>query len=479
MNTKSLKLNAFLNTVRNVLNMVFPLVTFPYVSRVLGANGLGIYNFSNSIVSYFLLLAGLGISTYAVREGAKYRKNRESISVFASQIFSINIFSTFFSYIILFISIIVFPKLHMYSICILIFSLQIVFTTIGTEWIYTIFEDYSYITIRSIFFNILSLMMLFLFVKNKNDYLVYAAITVFANAGSNILNFFHVKTFCDVKFTFNCEFCKHIKPIIIIFASNLAILIFVNSDITILGVMKNTYIVGIYTVAVKIYSVLKTVLSAALIVTVPRLAALYGEGKKFEYQKTASDIFNFLIFSTFPAMTGLFMISNDVIAILSGKGFLAANVSLKLLSIALIFSISGWFYSECVLIPAKLEKIVLMSTVISAVVNIVLNIILIPFYSENAAAFSTVIAEAVNMVIMVIYGKNIVRIQGSKENLITVIIGSLGICFVCSIVHFFKFGVLLETVLSIIFSAVVYVVILTLLKNHVVLEQLKLLRARI
>ncbi len=479
MNSKSLKLNAFLNTLRNVLNMLFPLITFPYVSRVLGANGLGIYNFSNSIISYFILLSGLGISTYAIREGAKYREDKKNISFFASQIFSINIFSMIFSYILLVISLVIFPKLHLYSACILIFSLQIFFTTLGTEWIYTIFEDFTYITIRSIFFNILSLILLFLFVKNKNDYLIYAAITVLASAGSNILNFIHVKVFCNIKFIFNCEFFKHIKPIIIIFASNLAILIFVNSDITILGIMKNTYTVGIYTVAVKIYSVLKTVLSAALIVTVPRLAALYGQKKESQYIKTASEIFNFLIFSTFPTMIGLFMISKDIIIFISGKEFLAANVALKLLSVALIFSISGWFYSECVLIPAKLEKIVLISTIISAVINIILNVTLIPFYSENAAAFSTVIAEAINMIIMISYGKKIVQINGFKKNIITVIIGSIGICLVCSIIHFLRFDVFLEIILSVILSIIVYVITLILLKNQIMLKHLKLLKAKL
>ncbi|MEE6646640.1 flippase [Limosilactobacillus pontis] len=479
MKATSLKLNAFLNTIRNVLNMVFPLITFPYVSRILGANGLGIYNFSNSIISYFLLLAGLGISTYAVREGAKYRENKDKISFFSSQIFSINIFSMIFSYAVLFISLFIFPRLHIYSLCILIFSLQIIFTTIGTEWIYTIFENYTYITIRSIVFNILSIMLLFVFVRNSNDYLIYAGITVFANAGSNILNFLHAKSFCNIRFTFKCDFLKHIKPIIIIFASNLAILIFVNSDITILGIMKNTYTVGIYTVAVKIYSVLKTVLSAALIVTVPRLAALYGEKKRLQYRKTASDIFNFLIFTTFPAMTGLFMISKDVIILLSGRGFLAATISLRLLSIALIFSISGWFYSECVLIPAKLEKVVLVSTVISAIVNIVLNIIFIPFYSENAAAFSTVVAEAINMVIMIIYGRKIVKIEGLYKNIVTVILGSVGICLTCFVVHYMGLNVFLEAILSIILSAGTYIVVLFLLKNEVIIKQLKLLRARV
>lgn len=478
MKAKSLKLNAFLNTVRSVLSMLFPLITFPYISRILGAEGLGIYNFSNSVVSYFLLLAGLGISTYAVREGAKYREKKRSFNSFASQIFSINMLSTLFSYLLLFISIIFFNALHKYVICILIFSLQIIFTTLGTEWVYTIYEDYTYITIRSILFNIVSVILMFVFIKNSRDYLVYAAITVFANAGSNILNYFHAKTFCNVKLTLHCNFFKHIKPIIIIFASNLAILIFVNSDVTILGIMKNAYIVGIYTVAVKIYSVLKTVLSAALIVTVPRLAALYGEKKKKEYQKTASDIFNFLIFSTFPAMTGLFMISKDIIIVLSGRSFITANTALQLLSIALIFSISGWFYSECVLIPAKLERIVLISTVISAITNIVLNFALIPFYSENAAAFSTIVAEAVNMIIMIKYGKSIVKIEGFRNNILTVCIGSLGICFTCLVIHCFNLNVLVEIAFSIIFSMLVYLFILILLKNRVALEQVKRLKAK-
>ena len=88
---KSLSLNAFLNTIRNILNMVFPIITFPYVSRILGAHNLGIYNFSNTYVNYFLLLAALGINTYAIREGAKYRDNREEINKFVGQIFSINL----------------------------------------------------------------------------------------------------------------------------------------------------------------------------------------------------------------------------------------------------------------------------------------------------------------------------------------------------------------------------------------------------
>ncbi|WP_172994327.1 oligosaccharide flippase family protein, partial [Lactobacillus helveticus] len=174
MKKRSLGINAFLNSFRSILNLLFPLITFPYISRVLSVKGVGIYNFANTYVSYFLLIAGLGIATYAVREGAKYRDNREKISIFSSQVFTINVYFTIIAYVLLLASLIIFGNLHNYVSSILIFSLQILFTTIGTEWIYIIFEDYSYITIRNIVFKILSIFLLFLLVKTPNDYLQYA-----------------------------------------------------------------------------------------------------------------------------------------------------------------------------------------------------------------------------------------------------------------------------------------------------------------
>ncbi|MBT9094481.1 oligosaccharide flippase family protein, partial [Lactobacillus delbrueckii subsp. bulgaricus] len=164
MKKKSLGLNAALNGFRSVLNIIFPIITFPYISRVLTVGEIGKYNWSNSFVSYFLLIAGLGVSTYAIREGAKFRNDRKTLSDFASQVFSINILSTLASYVLLLLCVLIFSKIHAYAICVFIFSIQIIFTTLGTEWIYSIFEEYAYITIRSILFKILSIVLLFIFV---------------------------------------------------------------------------------------------------------------------------------------------------------------------------------------------------------------------------------------------------------------------------------------------------------------------------
>ena len=133
MKNKFIGINALLNAIKTIFSIIFPLITFPYISRVLGVENIGIYNFSSSVVSYFTLLAGLGISTYAIREGARYRNDRIKISDFCSEVFSINVISTLVSYVILLFCLFFLNKLHDYISIIVILSISISFTTLGCE----------------------------------------------------------------------------------------------------------------------------------------------------------------------------------------------------------------------------------------------------------------------------------------------------------------------------------------------------------
>lgn len=469
MKKKSLGINAFLNSLRSILNILFPIITFPYVSRVLQVKGIGIYNFSNSIVSYFSLIAALGIGTYAVREGAKIRDNIHEISQFASEIFTINIFSTLISYILLFLCLFAFSKLHNYAACILIFSLQIFFTTIGTEWIYQIYEDYGYITLRSIIFQILSLVLLFIFVRGPQDYLKYAVITIFSAVGANIFNFIHARQFCRIRVVWHFNWRVHLTPILIIFGANIANMIYVNSDITLLGLMKNNYVVGIYSVSSKVYQIVKTLISAILIVTVPRLAMLFGKHRMKEYKNILVNLSNVLVLLALPASTGLFMLAREVVLIISGPNYLRSINSLQILCFAYIFSILAWILSDCVLIPAKREKYVLRSMSVSALLNIVINLLLIPSWNENAAAFSTVLAEMCMFVINYHYSKDLVKdVFVSKTLLhtfVSSVIGCIGIVVVCILCNYGFQSLIIKTIFSVIFSVIMYGAILILLKN--------------
>ena len=482
MKKKSLGVNAFLNGLRSVLNLLFPLITFPYVSRVLSVSGIGIYNFSNTYISYFILIAGLGIATYAVREGSKYRENKDKINKFASQIFSLNMIATVIAYLLLFASLIIFKNLHNYVSCILIFSLQILFTTLGTEWIYTIFEDYAYITIRSIVFKIISIILLFLLVRKPEDYLIYAGITVFSAVGSNFLNFIHARNFVHIKLTTKTNWRYHLKPILVIFASAIAVTIYVSSDTTILGLLKNDYAVGIYSTSVKIYQIAQGLISALLTVTIPRLAFLWGKRRIREYNQVLSKVIDFLGVLVLPASVGLIMLSREVVLIIASVKYLPSVNSLRIISWAIIFSIFGWIFSDCVLIPAKRENLVLRNTIITAIENIILNFILIPFMSYDGTSLSTVIAE---FTVMIMNGyscwdiiKPIIFKRDTLKNLFDSIIGCVGIVIVCLLCDYGFKSIILKTIFSVVLSIIMYGAVLVLLENrnvYSILDRAKLI----
>ncbi|WP_294426347.1 flippase [uncultured Streptococcus sp.] len=476
MKNKSLKVNAFLNGFKTFLNFLFPLITFPYISRVLSVEEIGKYNFSNSIISYFLLLAALGIDKYAIREGAKYRENKERFSSFASEIFSFNIVSTLVSYSLLFLFILFSKTLERYTVCILIFSLQIFFTTLGTEWVYSIFEEYRYITIRSILFKMISVALLFMFVRNEGDYLAYAAITVFASVGSNVLNFFNAKKICSIRFTLKIDWKKLFKPIMIIFASNIAIQIYVNSDTTMLGYLKDDYAVGIYSVATKIYLIVKNLTGSILTVTIPRLAYLASKKVKDDYEELLNKVANALIILILPSIVGLTMLSREAILIIAGNKYLDAQLPLVVLSITILFSTFSGLFNNCVLLPHKREKVFLKSSIISAVTNIVLNFILIPYFGAVAAAFTTLISEII-MALMNFMGcrdliGRVVFNKSFKNNLTSVFCGSIGVIICSKIIMTVFLNIYVCSIVVVLLSVTVYGLILIALRNDIVLENL-------
>ena len=471
MEKNSIKLNAIVNGIRNVLNLLFPLITFPYVSRTLSVSGIGKYNFSSSIISYFLLLAALGIDNYSIREGAKYREDRKKMSQFVSKVFTFNLISTLVSYLFLFLLMSFSSKLKNYTLCILIFSLQIIFTTLGVEWVYTIYEQYFYITVRSIIFKLISIVLLFVFVRKTDDYLNYAAITVFSIVGSNVLNFIHLKKYCDVKITFDFkEFKKMLKPIAVIFASNIAILIYVNADMTMLGYLKNDYAVRIYSVSTKIYTICKTLLASILTVTIPRLAMYTGKKMYKEYNELLYNLINVLLLIIVPAIVGLFFLSKDIVLIISGTGYLRSTCSLRILCLAILLSILNGAFIECVLIPYKREKFVLISSIVSAIVNILLNLLLIPYLSENGAAITTLIAEFICLSINFYYSKDILENSifnvSTLKNLLSVIVGSIFVGITCAILNVNINNMILRIVLQISISAFIYSLSQLLIKNQ-------------
>lgn len=221
----------------------------------------------------------------------------------------------------------------------------------------------------------------------------------------------------------------------------------------------------------------KTLIASLLIVTVPRLAMLFGKKKTREYKSILSKLTNTLLIMVLPASVGLFMLSKEVVLIISGAKYLRATNSLQILCFAYIFSILAWILTDCVLIPAKREKYVLISMSSSAIINIVLNIILIPFWDENAAAFSTVLAELCMFVVNYHYAKDLVRgVFLSKaffKNFTTSLIGCVGIILICWLCDISWNSMILKTIFSVVLSIIIYTIILLLLHNDIAVNILK------
>lgn len=466
MKNKFIGVNALLNAIKTIFSIIFPLITFPYISRVLGVENIGIYNFSTSVVSYFTLLAGLGINTYAIREGARYRNNKEDISEFCSEVFSINLISTLISYGILAVSLFFLPSLHDDALIIMILSVSICFTTLGCEWVFNIYEEFGYITIRTILFQILSVILMFVFVKNKHSLIQYALITVLATSGANIINIFARKKFCDIRFCFRVKLKKHLLPILILFANSIAMTIYINSDVTILGLISGNYYVGLYSVATKVYTMLKSLLGALIVVSIPRLSSYLGAENKKQYVETSSIILNALIIIAVPAMVGTFALSDEIVLILSGREYIAASMSLKILSVALVFSIFSWFYTSCVLVVNKQDRSVLKATTLAAVVNIVLNVILIPYFNQNAAALTTALAEFVSAFVCYLYGRKYFHTNLQKNDTISVLMGSLLILLICYLVRLCISSLCVSIAVSVVISMLGYGVVLVLFRNN-------------
>lgn len=465
--TKSIKKNTILNAIKTFFSIIFPLITFPYASRVLLVDSIGKVNFGLSFVSYFSLLASLGINVYAIRECSKLSDNRDMLSKIASEIFSLNVFAMVFSYALLALFLIFYKEVENYRVLIVVQSFSILLATLGTDWINTAMEDFEYITIRTILFHILSLILLFAFIHSPEDYIKYAAINVVSSGGYNLINIVYRKKYCDIKFTSKVEIKKHYLPIIYLFVMLLSQTIFNNVDMTMLGIMKGDFSVGIYSTAYKISSIITQVISSILWVVMPRISFYY---KKNDFNEINVLLKNILYYNTtmgIPCVIGTIMLSKDIIYIIAGSQYLPASLVLQILMLSLFVSLfGGSFIGNIILLPMGEEKYYMKVCVIATMVNIILNRIMIFKWSFAGAAISTLICSILIFALLLFKIDSRIHIENPLSAFYKPFIGGVFVFIVCFFgsqipdVYFRTFAIIAV-------SAIGYFLIQLMLKNEI------------
>ncbi|MBR3268357.1 MAG: oligosaccharide flippase family protein [Oscillospiraceae bacterium] len=398
----SIKKNFIMEIFLTMSNFIFPLITFPYASRILKPEGTGKIQFATATISYFLIIAQLGIPKYGIRACAKVRDNYEELTRTTHELFFINLIMTAVAYAGLAVSIVFIPKYQNEKLLLIIISCTIFFHTIGMEWLYKALEKYTYITIRSVIFKLIALVAMFLLVHKKEDYLIYGAITILASSFSCVFNFFHARKYIGIKLVGNYNLHKHIKAVAVFFAMACATTVYTHLDTLMLGFMKSDTEVGYYNAAVKIKTIMVSIVISLGTVLLPRASYYIQTGKMKEFQSITKKSMNFAVLLATPLMLYFMLFAKSGILFLSGSEYTNSIVPMQLIMPTLLLIGMSNVTGIQILVPTGREKIVLYSEIAGAVVDLGLNAVLIPRYASSGAAIGTVVAEVVVLAVQTI-----------------------------------------------------------------------------
>lgn len=465
---KSLVNNFIFNAGYSLLNVIFPLITTPYLSRVLLADGVGAVAFAENIVSYFVIFASLGIPTYGIREIAKVQSNFEERRKVFSEIFFINLIATVISSITYYAMILrssaFSNSLSLYCIS----GLLLLFNVFNVDWFYKGMEEYGYITIRSMIMKIVSLIAMFTFVKTKGDFVVYAFIHCMAISGNYIFNILHIKKFTKLTLkNINCK--RHMKVIIILLSTNIAVELYAKLDTTMIGFMCGKEYVGYYSNAIKLVKIIVTLIAALGTILLPRLSSYINEGRSEDINELVTKATKFIITISIPAAIGLILLSQLVVNVVFGDSFAAAGRTMMILSLLIPIMTIGNLYGTQLLMVFNQEKKLLYSVIIGAIVNVILNSIMIPLYQQNGAAIASVISEAAVMIAQVIFAIKYVKINLTKSFLRNIFISNLVMALIINIVKVMKFQQIVELCIAITIGGATYIIFNILFKNDIVI----------
>ena len=333
---KSLKLNFIMNAILTMSSFIFPLITFPYISRILLPEGTGKVSFATSLISYFSMIAQLGIPIYGIRACAKVRDNRIELTRTAHELLFINLGMNVFSYLALAVALLTVPRLFEDRTLYIIISATIFLTSVGMEWLYKALEQYTYITIRSIIFKFIALVAMFLFVHEKSDYVIYGGISIFASSASNVFNFINIHKYIDLKPLPKYNVKRHIKLVFIFFAMSCAITVYTNLDTVMLGFMSSNTDVGYYNAAVKIKHILVSLVTSLGTVLLPRSTYYIEKGQINEFKRISNKALNFVALVATPMTIYFILFAKQGIYFLSGNAYDGAILPMQIIMPTLI-----------------------------------------------------------------------------------------------------------------------------------------------
>lgn len=474
---KSIKRNYIYNLIQQILSLITPLITTPYISRVIGAEGIGTYSYASSIVAYFSLFAALGTASYGQREISYCQDDKERRTKVFWDNEALCIISTFIC-LVLYLIFCIFQKEN--KIVFIILSLSVVDVCLNISWLLTGMEEFGKIVLRNIIIKVISIAFIFIFVRSRNDFILYVLGLTLVSILSNISLWPFVKKFVDKPSFKELKPFENIKTVISLFIPTIAISIYTVLDKTMIGVFtKDASENGFYEQAIKISRIALMVVTSLGTVMVPRIGHHFEKHEDEIVRQYMYRSYRFVGLLGIPMCLGLLAVSSNFVPWFFGKGFEKVIPLIGILGFLIIAiginNVTGVQY----LIPTKRQNTFTKTVLIGAGVNFFANICLIPLYGAIGAAFASVLAESVIAITqLVIVRKELSSFRIIKDSAKYIISGVIMYCILLFIRKYFLPSIL-NTLILIFSGSFIYIALLFILRDTFFIENIKQITNRL
>ena len=430
----SIRNNFFYKTLLTISSFVIAFLTFPYVSRVLGVEGIGAVNFVDNSVGYFILFATMGISILGTREVASAKEDQTKLNRVFSNLLGLNILFTVVTLIIYIGLIALVPRFSQNAEMFYIGAAKIISTVFLVEWFFTGLENFRYITIRSIAIKLLYVVAVYLLIKSPSDYTLYFTLSVASVVVNALINIIYASRF--VKINRQALFTmRYLKENVTLGLYSIMTSMYITFNVMYLGLQTDNTQVGYYTTAFKLYIIMLGVFSAFTSVTMPRISAMLAQGKHKDFTQIVAKSFDGIVKFILPLIICGVILAPQIILVISGSGFEGAIVPMRIIYPAALSVGIAQVLAIQVLIPLKRDKVLLTASIIGASASLVANIILVPHLGAIGSAIVTLIAESIVTLTYIVYTirKRVVKLPYSNIGINALYaIPPAIVCIICS-----------------------------------------------
>lgn len=430
----SIRNNFFYSLVLTASNYIFPLLVYPYISRVLGVEKIGICDFVDSIVNYFILFSTIGISIIGIREIASSRQESSKLNEVYTSLIAHTIIPTVIACIIFFILVLKVDKLYFYKELFFIGIGKVMGTAFMLDWFYKGLENFKFITIRTIIIKVLYVICIFLFIKDSGDYILYFGLTTLMVLINSIYNLLYSRKFVRLKFD-KTNFRSLITPNLINGLYLFLNTMYMTLNVAVLGFVSTSAQVGYYTTSSKVFGIILAIYTAFTGVLLPRMSLLISEGRIEDFKKLIGKSIDVLITFSVPLVFVTTLLAPQIIRIIAGPGYEGAYLP-AIISMPLIFVVG---YEQIlvvqILTPLKEDKIKLFNSIIGACVGLLGNIVIVKYLLAVGATIVWATSEIAVLVSAQYFVTKLIGIKFPIKKLLTSIVSYIPLCLIIIILQ--------------------------------------------